>query len=647
METTIIQSRRDLLLNWVEKNPILNPGEIGLVKITKNSEYSGMKIGNGHSKFNDLPLIKFNTNSGLVFGGIVRPDSGKPELSDSGSFWIAKDPGTYTEFGNLELEDFEIAILVWTGEKWEKQSLGIFKIDSELSGESEYPVQNKVIKNKFDEIEKTITTNEEAPKVKEITYSDLCSLRDNNKLMPGRQYRITDYQCTTSQPDTKSAGHQFDIIVTANSTNKLNETARAIQHTGDTYFAKSKLEAWKIWYCLDNDTKRFAWADSTNGKGVIYRMIDEYNNDCPYDFKNILITRHKLDTSKSSIKSNTKEEIPENIYEIISRFGNTGTIHSVYLIRKDSNRPWISNATNSYGYDNNENPYGLEITTDFSSSSSSYWVPANQSETIDLYTFSTFPYYYGISDLSLTESRNNSMGDFRISTTYYIPNNIFIGESYNNLLGKDCCNNTIGTGSYSIGNNKLGDGCQNNTIGLSNGNILGNECIGNILLDGGGNSFGSNCENNLFGTESFDNSFGNSCHYNLFGSNGRCEHNSFGNNCDSNSFGNWCYSNSFGNGCEGNKLGDYYRYNKFDNGVQYVTFNGTGNYPKYIQNYHIKQGMTFTSSSPYTITPKLNLKYELTVAKQTDGTVIEYCEDDLKKSIEKVDDTSLKYIIIK
>ena len=88
METTIIQSRRDLLLNWVEKNPILNPGEIGLVKITKNSEYSGMKIGNGHSKFNDLPLIKFNTNSGLVFGGIVRPDSGKPELSDSGSFWI-------------------------------------------------------------------------------------------------------------------------------------------------------------------------------------------------------------------------------------------------------------------------------------------------------------------------------------------------------------------------------------------------------------------------------------------------------------------------------------------------------------------------------------------------------------------------------
>lgn len=128
-----------------------------------------------------------------------------------------------------------------------------------------------------------------APMV-ETTWANLKSLRDNSKLVAGRQYRITDYQCTTTQINTKSAGHQFDIMVTADSTNKLNEVARAIQHSGDSYFANSKLEAWKIWYCLDNDTDRFGWADSSNGKGVIYRMIDEYNNDAPYDFKNILFT---------------------------------------------------------------------------------------------------------------------------------------------------------------------------------------------------------------------------------------------------------------------------------------------------------------------------------------------------------------------
>lgn len=29
------------------------------------------------------------------------------------------------------------------------------------------------------------------------------------------------------------------------------------------------------------------------GKGVIYRMIDEWNNDCPYDFKNIIYVFNK------------------------------------------------------------------------------------------------------------------------------------------------------------------------------------------------------------------------------------------------------------------------------------------------------------------------------------------------------------------
>ena len=112
------------------------------------------------------------------------------------------------------------------------------------------------------------------------------------------QYRITDYTCTTTTAGTKSAGHVFDIIVTADSESVLNEDARAIQHDGDEYFANSDLNAWKLWYCLDNDTTRFAWADETNGKGVIYRMIDEFNNDIPYDFKNIQFYR-EWDTIKS------------------------------------------------------------------------------------------------------------------------------------------------------------------------------------------------------------------------------------------------------------------------------------------------------------------------------------------------------------
>ena len=43
--------------------------------------------------------------------------------------------------------------------------------------------------------------------------------------------------------------------------------------------------------------------------------------------------------------------------------------------------------------------------------------------------------------------------------------------------------------------------------------------------------------------------------------------------------------------------------------------------------------MTFTTNAEHTITARTDLNYELTVAKQSDGTVVEYCEADLLKAI--------------
>lgn len=280
-----------------------------------------------------------------------------------------------------------------------------------------------------------------------VTWQELKDLRDGGNLIPGHLYRITDYNCTTTQQNTRSAGHQFDIVLLALSNNKLAEEGWAMMNesnvydvtfsdgvtkkcylygpydidgsanynlvdistflgyseflTGDfsiegntititngvpinstdlteedltyNYFQNSNLSAWKVWYCLDNDTARFAWADDSvdedspailtlynskignidcerdssqdiegyyawtsgeqdtfytntltpttednvynelgeiieswsiisytpahegtgepNGRGVIYRLIDEFNNDCPYDFKNIQYVR--------------------------------------------------------------------------------------------------------------------------------------------------------------------------------------------------------------------------------------------------------------------------------------------------------------------------------------------------------------------
>lgn len=166
------------------------------------------------------------------------------------------------------------------------------------------------------------------------THAELKAMRDAGKLTPGSLYRITDYQCTTTQENTRSAGHQFDIVLLALSEDKLAEEGWAIMHDniydvtfadgtrrrcyiyffkddngeqynivyadtligctgyiedGDivnideenktasvnliqdfeienltyNYFQNSNLSAWKVWYCLDNDTARFAWADDS------------------------------------------------------------------------------------------------------------------------------------------------------------------------------------------------------------------------------------------------------------------------------------------------------------------------------------------------------------------------------------------------
>jgi hypothetical protein len=132
-----------------------------------------------------------------------------------------------------------------------------------------------------------------------ITYNNLKTLVNNSLLVSGMLYRITDYVTTTVQENTQSANHRFDIIVRALTESTLDEEAKATQHEGDEHFAASNLGCWQLWYSLDNDTSRFAWADAENGKGVIYRLIDENDNECPYDFKNIKM-RNPLNTADES-----------------------------------------------------------------------------------------------------------------------------------------------------------------------------------------------------------------------------------------------------------------------------------------------------------------------------------------------------------
>ena len=295
--------------------------------------------------------------------------------------------------------------------------------------------------------------------INKVTYTDLVNLKNNAQLTSGRFYQITDYVTTTTQVGTKSAGHPFDVIVLALSENELSERAWAIQHEGDEYFANSDLNAWKIWYCLDNDINRFGWADKTNGKGVIYRMIDEWNNDVPYDFKNIQFYR-KWDSSKSSWSTISKDNTGVPCYTFSSD-GFSSTTSFTDMSLSSSNNVY-SNVIKEY-------------------------VEGNK-QTLNNNCF------FG------KECYCNSFGE----DCYH---NTFGKECYHNTFGRACYRNTVG---ILCGRNTFGNLCYNNTFGIG---CLYNSFGNNFYF----NTFGKECESNTFGNECQLNSFGDCCHYNTFG----------------------------------------------------------------------------------------------------------------------------------
>lgn len=122
-----------------------------------------------------------------------------------------------------------------------------------------------------------------------VLWSELMTLISSSGLIAGCKYRITDYITTVraGHPNAAANGHRFDIIVTATSENKICEIAQAVLNEADTYYNTCRLNGWQVWYYPFNDTGKFEWANLNTGKGVIYRLIDEYGNDAPYDFKSI------------------------------------------------------------------------------------------------------------------------------------------------------------------------------------------------------------------------------------------------------------------------------------------------------------------------------------------------------------------------
>lgn len=429
-----------------------------------------------------------------------------------------------------------------------------------------------------------------------ITYADLKDLHDTSSLIPGMQYRIIDYHCTTTQEFTGSADNQFDIIVTADSSTVLNENARATWHDGDTYFEKCKLNKWELKYCLDNDTSTYAWADTSNGKGVVYYMKDEWNNECPYDFKNIQFQRWAVTACPDcpSLEANS----PDN---------ELGYYYGAKWLRGVNA---LDNAT--YGEDNDY-----------------FYTFALKDLEQEKWFDYTVVAHLGLKDIDEVEVVCSDNHLAEVTGEYGFVNGEMV-KVLNNIVFFNSYINTLDFKAFSHCNkNRLLGCCHSNTFGNDcYSNLFGNFCLRNTFgINCYGNTFGNGCSSNTFGNNCYSNTFRNNCYSNTFGDS--CYSNSFGNSCESNSFGHDCDSNTFGDSCCYIKFGDslsprsYYQYIIVENGNQNICLDTsqTTSSIKKIRNIKIAQGVNNTNVYKTIIHDTLNDTFQ-TIYQPTNSQTI-------------------------
>ena len=397
--------------------------------------------------------------------------------------------------------------------------------------------------------------------IQHVTYAQLVTLRNNSGLVAGQWYRITDYMTTVANDtEARSAGHPFDLLVMATSSNTLSEEAKAIKSSRDSngYFTDANLNAWKVWYCLDNDTTRFQWADTENGKGVIWRMIDEWQNDCPYDFKNVQFKRYKV-TPTTPVPDDVEEQ--QLLADLDGTYIGTNAEMQGLTVEDYDDFVWV------YTFS-----FGDRLSTPVDASLMGY-VNYEQGEGYG------YKGYYG-DNVILPCTCHQTIDDeqqsvFCLNNVVWFTNNVrYRSLICGNRIDSECINMTLsGHGTHikhDCQNIIMGDGCFGNTIG-----------VGCFLC-----TFGNYCGGNTFGNYCGGNTFGNGCSYNTFG-----------NDCYSNTFGNYCGGNTFGNGCYWNTFGNNCRYITVHNGVKYVEVLGGNTGSAYVQNAQILNGTHGSDSS--------------------------------------------------
>ena len=418
-----------------------------------------------------------------------------------------------------------------------------------------------------------------------ITYNELVDLKSSGNLIAGTKYRIIDYETLTSQPGIKSAGHPFDIVVTALDSSTLDENARAMisKRDVDGYFSTSKLNAWKIKYSLNNNKDRFTWTKleepsivvnaNSFGMGYLHAFL---NGTYIYNGKTYYMWNYGYDDEAFLSEKENPSVGDKVLVCLLSEGQDAGVTLTISQIpeRQEAGKGIIYHMIDEYG---NECPYDFKNIKFY-----------HDGLETDVYTFTWINENSEVMDSSIF-GNNGTLTYY--GEIYGVYGNVI--KPYMERIYDEDSEDYLGTKQLI------------NRIAF----------ISDYEYQGEGNEGFYGCYNNSFGNNCYNNSFGNRCNNNSFGND--CIGNSFGNECNSNSFRlsasksatklNYCCNNHFDDGCS---------YNVIWNSIQPTSSNK-------LQNINVVRGVSGTSDAYNFINVvDKNAAYEIKVEKNLNGDII-------------------------
>lgn len=306
----------------------------------------------------------------------------------------------------------------------------------------------------------------------------------------------------------------------------------------ETKMVSVNLGAWELKYCLDNDKSLFDWA-IPEGKGVIYYMRDEFGNEAPYDFKNVMFQRKRISGVGNACLNGL--------------IGKYGGLDGQYQISVANDSKFLYTYVDENGDD----------------SSLFGWSAYNS---IGAYIMDG---KRTLNNIVLTNAIGNSIGRNCHEITA-------VGSSTtNNVIDMNC----EGILMMGMAQNVIESQCRYLTFNSFSSNKVGKNFAQNMGASIDSCTFGSMNQNNFYGTSHNGNIYGVGCYNLTFGN--YCYNNHFGNAVTQSTFGMYNSYNEFKGYNSNLNIVNYARYNTFEEMARSITLNTSGgnnsNYLQYVK----------------------------------------------------------------